>query len=178
MWNIPLSMLKNKDYISLMKYFSEQIENSEIFLKIKNELMGQSELIKMDKLKCTDGRIYEYYTQPYKLDNEISGRIWNFRDVTQRALLEEKIKHQAKHDVLTGLPNRLVLFERLNHMINDSGTSSTMVGIFFLDLDRFKLINDSFSHDAGDNVLQLISNRLQSIIRLEDTLVRFGGDDL
>ncbi|HVE43737.1 MAG TPA: EAL domain-containing protein [Gammaproteobacteria bacterium] len=89
----------------------------------------------------------------------------------------EDLKYQATHDSLTGLPNRMLMLDRLHMAIASSDRNNAMFAVLFLDLDRFKLINDSLSHNAGDEVLRHVSNRLQSALREEDTLVRLGGDE-
>ena len=98
--------------------------------------------------------------------------------------LEEKISHrtyelqyQATHDALTGLPNRIMLYDRIQQAIERNKRNHTSFGIFFFDIDRFKLINDNLSHAAGDELLRELSKRLQCRLRATDTLARFGGDE-
>lgn len=90
---------------------------------------------------------------------------------------EEKIKHLAYHDHLTGLPNRLFLSEQLNHAIALSSRKGKMLAIMFLDLDDFKMINDTMGHDIGDQLLVEVSKRLVHALRKSDTVVRIGGDE-
>jgi diguanylate cyclase len=89
----------------------------------------------------------------------------------------EELQHQATHDSLTGLLNRVLLEEGIKKAIAESQRNNTHLAIFFFDLDRFKLINDSLSHAAGDELLQVIAKRLQSHIRASNTLARIGGDE-
>ena len=101
-----------------------------------------------------------------------------FREtVSTRDHYEEQLSHQALHDPLTGLPNRLLLTERLRHTLEHGDRSDTQVAVLFLDLDRFKLVNDGLGHEAGDEVLCTIAGRLAGAIRSGDTLARFGGDE-
>nr|WP_321269696.1 sensor domain-containing diguanylate cyclase [uncultured Tolumonas sp.] len=88
-----------------------------------------------------------------------------------------KLHHQAHHDSLTGLPNRLLLIERFRQMLARSHRNGTIVAVFFIDLDKFKAINDRFGHDAGDTVLKVTAKRLRDAVREEDTVVRIGGDE-
>lgn len=91
---------------------------------------------------------------------------------------EEKLTHFGLHDALTGLPNRSLLLDRLNHSIQRyQRHSSDMYAILFLDFDSFKVVNDSLGHPAGDQLLVLIGQRLASLMRSEDTVARFGGDE-
>jgi len=106
------------------------------------------------------------------------------KDNTQRknaedALYEQKniLRHQAHHDALTGLPNRVLFADRLEQGIKKAKRHHSGLALFFIDLDKFKHINDSLGHDVGDNVLKAVAKRLESIIRKEDTLARLSGDE-
>lgn len=92
------------------------------------------------------------------------------RDVSQRKQAQQAVQFQAHHDTLTGLPNRTLLFERLNSALAKASSNGRELWVLFLDLDRFKLINDSLGHGMGDLVLKRVSERLQTIIREDDTL--------
>jgi diguanylate cyclase (GGDEF)-like protein/PAS domain S-box-containing protein len=99
------------------------------------------------------------------------------RDITDRKRAERALAHQALHDHLTGLPNRVLLNDRLALALARCGRSECFVAVVFLDLDRFKVVNDSLGHEAGDRVLCAVSARLQNVLRPADTLARFGGDE-
>ena len=112
------------------------------------------------------------------------GIIESGRDVTehiemQDALEEQKniLHHQAHHDTLTGLPNRVLFNDRLEQGIERAKRSNNCLALFFLDLDHFKVINDSLGHTVGDKVLKAVAQRFTEIIRKEDTLARLGGDE-
>jgi diguanylate cyclase (GGDEF)-like protein/PAS domain S-box-containing protein len=98
-------------------------------------------------------------------------------DITERKALEEKLEHQALHDPLTGLPNRALFMDRLSHALSRAKGRKSEVAILFMDLDNFKVINDSLGHRAGDRVLVAASKRIQSVLRPEDTVARLGGDE-
>src|SRR5690606_28659551 len=100
-----------------------------------------------------------------------------FQDITERKALELQLSHQALHDVLTGLPNRTLLMDRLDRVISSARRHGGTVAVLFLDLDNFKLINDSLGHAVGDEALVGISRRLRRGVREEDTIARFGGDE-
>jgi len=110
--------------------------------------------------------------------------VWFAKDITQRKAAEEALiiqkdilDHQAHHDVLTNLPNRLLFSDRLEQAIIKAKRHKKRFALFFIDLDQFKQINDSLGHDYGDEVLQIASRRLNKVIRAEDTLARLGGDE-
>lgn len=99
-------------------------------------------------------------------------------DITSRKQNEHKLEHAAFHDALTGLPNRVLFLNRLDHLITKAGRTRALVGaVLFLDLDRFKVINDSLGHMMGDNILVGVAQRLKSILRSGDTLARISGDE-
>lgn len=99
------------------------------------------------------------------------------RDITQRKKTEEHLKHLAFHDALTGLPNRVLLREKLDHLIALSRRHGTRIGLLFLDLNNFKHVNDTRGHEAGDNLLKGVAQRLLDIVREIDVVARFGGDE-
>ena len=90
---------------------------------------------------------------------------------------ERQIHHMATHDALTGLPNRYFLEDWLRHAVEQARRAKTMVGVLFLDLNRFKIINDSLGHDKGDSLLGVVAERLQGAVREADTVARIGGDE-
>ncbi len=140
------------------------------------------------------GHVKNFESQVYRQDGSIiwisesarmvhddSGRLLYYEgtveDVTDRKSYEQRIEYQATHDSLTGLPNRYMLNDRLQQHINFADRYQTRLAVAFLDLDQFKLINDSMGHEAGDQLLITISDRLVSCIREADTVARLGGDE-
>lgn len=98
-------------------------------------------------------------------------------DINDRKQSELRAQYLATHDPLTGLPNRSLLHDRLDHAIAHAHRSGCLVTVMFLDLDRFKLINDSLGHKSGDQLLQIMAGRLQQVVREGDTVARLGGDE-
>jgi len=98
-------------------------------------------------------------------------------DITERKQLEQKLEEMATHDFLTGLPNRVLLTDRFNMAAALAQRNKTRLAVMSLDLDKFKSINDTLGHEAGDQVLKTVSTRLTGIIRASDTLARIGGDE-
>jgi diguanylate cyclase (GGDEF)-like protein/PAS domain S-box-containing protein len=110
-------------------------------------------------------------------DPTVEGIVLTLRDVTDRKGLEEELKHQAFHDALSGLANRALFRDRLEHGLARAARSLTSLAVLFLDLDDFKWVNDSLGHAAGDELLVAVAQRLTAALRSSDTGARFGGDE-
>lgn len=110
-------------------------------------------------------------------DATITGYLGIAQDITERRHAEERIQHMAQHDVLTDLPNRALLYDRLSQECAQARRNSKGVALMFIDLDGFKGVNDTFGHEAGDAVLIEVARRWQSCVRASDTVARIGGDE-
>jgi diguanylate cyclase (GGDEF)-like protein/PAS domain S-box-containing protein len=110
-------------------------------------------------------------------DPAVQGIVCNSRDMTERKVAQEALDRQAYHDGLTGLPNRALFLDRLEVALTRAKRRRSTVAVMFLDLDRFKVINDSLGHEPGDRLLAAVARRLEGALRPEDTVARFGGDE-
>ena len=106
-----------------------------------------------------------------------AGQIWLFEDISQRKKSEEELLHLANYDELTNLPNRSLFRDRLNQGMGRSQRKKLSLGLLYVDLDRFKKINDSLGHDAGDELLIIVAGILNECVRSSDTVCRLGGDE-
>jgi diguanylate cyclase (GGDEF)-like protein/PAS domain S-box-containing protein len=120
-------------------------------------------------------------TRVNRVDDPQSGLpanyVWILADITERKQSEERMRHIAQHDTLTGLPNRLALLMRLAQLLPEARRHGWKVAIMFLDLDRFKIINDTLGHQVGDEMLREVACRLSSVVRETDFVARLGGDE-
>ena len=111
-------------------------------------------------------------------DPNIGGIVINYRDVTERRLLEDELRHRTLHDSLTGLANRTLLVERIEHALTRAARSpEQLIAVLFIDLDGFKAVNDSYGHGGGDELLVAVAAILSSQVRAGDTVARVGGDE-
>jgi diguanylate cyclase (GGDEF)-like protein/PAS domain S-box-containing protein len=152
------------------KFYNDIKEN------VRSEGRWSGEIWAMNK-RC---RVYPQWTSISTIKNE-DGKITNFigifHDISELKRQESYIKYQAYHDMLTGLPNRVLLLERMRRAIERNKEIRKKFAILFLDLDRFKNINDSMGHEYGDILLQHVSERLEKLARISDTIARLGGDE-
>ena len=110
-------------------------------------------------------------------DNKVLGAVFVSHDVSVAKQLASQMEFQATHDSLTSLPNRVLLIDRLNQAISRAPWNKRHIAVLFLDLDRFKLVNDTLGHDVGDELLEQVANRLLCCLRKGDTVSRLGGDE-
>jgi len=110
-------------------------------------------------------------------DENVRGIVLNTRDVSERKAFEEQLAHQAFHDSVTGLANRALFKDRVEHALERQSRADAPVSVLFMDLDDFKTINDSLGHAAGDRLLAEVGERVKNSLRTADTAARFGGDE-
>jgi diguanylate cyclase (GGDEF)-like protein/PAS domain S-box-containing protein len=177
MWKMRDKSLKNMDYQSCLEKMADKVESPQGFKEFITTTIKEKEKVTIDSFNLKNEHVFELSSHPQKMGGKIVGRIWSFRDITQRVHLEKKLAYQATHDTLTNLPNRILLRDRLQLAIYGANRKQTLIGLLFFDLDRFKLVNDSLGHNAGDELLKAVAQRLKKMVRKSDTLARLGGDE-
>jgi diguanylate cyclase (GGDEF)-like protein/PAS domain S-box-containing protein len=177
MWQLPEAVLAGSNAHGAIAFVLDQLIRPESFLAKLDELQATPSVETSDTLEFKDGRVFERYSRPQRIDGRVVGRVWSFRDVTDRSRLVKELAHQAFHDSLTGLANRALLRDRLDHALARARRSAATVGVLFCDLDGFKLVNDTLGHDAGDVLLVEVARRFEHNLRDGDTAARLGGDE-
>ncbi|MFA7281551.1 MAG: EAL domain-containing protein [Sterolibacterium sp.] len=143
----------------------------------KRVLAGESMQMQFELLGLKGGhRWLESHSVPMQRHGETL-HLAVFRDITERKEAEDKIEELAFYDQLTGLPNRILLLDRLQQAMTASFRSGSYGALLFIDLDHFKTLNDTLGHDMGDLLLQQVAQRLTTCVRAEDTVARLGGDE-
>jgi diguanylate cyclase (GGDEF)-like protein/PAS domain S-box-containing protein len=180
----------NDTFLSMIGYSREELEKS---LVRWDHLLPREWLPNMFKVArefTATGRIAPYETEYLAKDGSrfwgifggariegTAGGIAFIVDITKRKKLEEEIRHMANHDSLTGLPNRRLFRELIRFGLEEARRDRKKMGLLFLDLDRFKGVNDSLGHEAGDELLKIVAERLKSVVRKADAVARIGGDE-
>src|ERR1700722_8714631 len=177
-FGITDEMLRTGDDQIVRKHVAHGVENPEAFIERVEYLNDHRNEKSRDEIKFKNGRVFDRYSAPLvDARKRYRGRIWYFRDITERKVAEERIQYLAYYDALTGLPNRALLQDRLAKTLAGARRQKDKVALLFLDLDGFKNINDSLGHSVGDLLLQEIAGRLKTWGREQDTVARLGGDE-
>ncbi|MGI9556920.1 MAG: diguanylate cyclase domain-containing protein, partial [Solirubrobacterales bacterium] len=177
MWGLSPDVLTASDNRAALADASEQLKDPKGFRQKVEEVYESPDTELTDHLEFNDGRVFQRVSRPQRLDGEFVGRVWSFRDVTAERRAREALAHRAERDELTELPNRRLFGEHLELTLEDAAKRETAAALLYVDLDRFKLVNDSLGHPAGDAVLIQVAERLRNEIRSQDVAARHSGDE-
>lgn len=177
MWDIPQTLMKSDGGANMLEFATSQLKNPQEYIISVNQLQAYPGAEIYDLIEFKDGRIFERYSQPQYIGDQIVGRVWSFRDISEGFQAEATIRHQASHDLLTNLPNRTQFNGCLLESLAKTSDNLSKLAVCFLDLDRFKTINDTLGHGIGDKLLQSVAQRLKRCLHSRDIIARWGGDE-
>jgi len=172
LWAVPATLTDLQAGPALLDHLRAQVRDSAALSLDPRD--GPSTPTVFDLL---DGRTIEYLSRAHLMHGERVGTVYSFRDVTERELSAKLIRHQALHDSLSGLPNRLQFGEALDRAVAHARSKRDGLAVLFVDLDHFKRVNDTMGHDFGDKLLKRTAERLSACLRDGDLIARWGGDE-
>ena len=175
MWRIPAELVQGRSVDWLVQFLKNKISDPAGFLERLETIYGDPHMVSVDVLRLTDGRVFKRLCEPQIMDGVVVGRVASFQDITEEIRGQEELLRLAFHDDLTGLPNRPNFMSKLETAL--CADSPDSVAVLFMDVDRFKVINDGLGHEAGDRLLQEIAGRLKSSVPDTAMVARFGGDE-
>lgn len=172
-------MIHSNNADAAFRFFSEQrsCERAPRSIEIRLQVNQDSHQGKVGGERQVELNAIGVYSQDNNGQTVFVGTLGSARDITERKRSEARISYQAHHDLLTRLPNRLLFTDRMEQALSHANRNRLKIAVIFMDLDKFKEINDTFGHVVGDRVLQQVSERILGCVRGEDTVSRFGGDE-
>lgn len=175
-WGIPELIIRSGNYKQALRIAMKKLESPRHYLSTLRKLEQNPDIQIVENLLFRDGRIFSpFYQQQYRYKKNI-GQVWIFRDITAKKLASTTINYRDLHDVLTNLPNRVLLKNLLIDALTKVSHNHSL-GVCFLDLDSFKKINDSLGHSIGDKLLQMVAQCIKKSLRSDDIVGRWGGDE-
>ena len=176
--DIPRSIFEIEDTNERLQMIADRLVDPQAFLeRMRLMLAGGSNTETSDIMALKSGRVVERSSRPLDIGDGAMGRVWSYRDITERHVLEQQLRHQAFHDSLTGLANRARFMDRVDHAMERSIRTGSPVHVLFMDVDNFKSVNDTLGHSKGDEAIRQLASRIAASLRAGDTAVRLGGDE-
>ena len=176
MWAMPVALLQEHDDAAVQAWMRRSLADPAAYELRLHTLEQALLLTASDRVELLSGQVLERVTRPLFNDGRPQGRVWSFRDLTERLAAQERIDALAVTDALTGLANRRSLTVQVEAAVAQSRLDGRALALLVIDLDRFRHINDSLGHEVGDRVLLDVAQRIQGCLRQEDVLARLGGD--
>ena len=177
LWNVPPELLGAHDDTAIFAHLTTCVLDEATYTEQLRLISSDPEMQCSDVLLLRSGRMLERVTLPQTSRSRVVGRVYSFRDLTERMDAQKRIEVLAYTDALTSLPNRLLLGQRVAVALKAAQRSGATFAIMYIDLDRFKNINDSLGHAFGDRALMEAASRIHQTLREVDTLCRVGGDE-
>jgi len=175
-WGLPTELLQRDDDAAVQAWLARSVTDHDAYASRLQALGEAPQAAATDRLTLHTGQIVERVTRPLLRAGRAQGRVWSFRDLTERFAAQARIEALSRHDQLTGLPNRAALVDKVTAATADARREGCAYAFLLIDMDRFRQINDGLGHDVGDRVLQTVAQRIQGCLRGDDLLARLGGD--
>ncbi len=178
LWDIPPEIADDPDAVRLTGFAAGRTTDPKAFIAKVRWLVEHPEETAVDEIELVNGVILQRHSGPVVgRDGRHYGRIWGFRDITRYRDAQRRLRHLATHDALTGLANRSLIEQRIEQAIARAGGVGQTFAVLYVDLDRFKLVNDGYGHAFGDAVLKAVGDRLVTLAGSEAMVGRHGGDE-
>ena len=177
LWNIPEEMLTRREDDAVLEWMRRSVVEPGPYMRRLATIDDSTMLQASDVLKLHSGKVLERVATPQCTAGRPIGRVFSFRDITEKLEARERIQVLSYTDALTGLPNRRLLADRVEVALAVAKRENTPFALLFLNLDRFKHINETLGHTFGDRVLLEVAERLKAATRQVDAVARLGGDE-
>ena len=178
LWDIPRDLVEASVDEPVLAHVASRVKGMDQFLARVRYLYDHPDVQSHEEIELVDGRIIDRHSGSlYGAQRKHLGRVWFFRDITETRRAAQRIAAMARTDSLTGLANRAGFLERLRLEFARARRRDSQFAVLYLDLDRFKDINDTLGHPVGDRLLQAVAERLKDCLRETDMVARFGGDE-
>ena len=177
LWGLPEDLLHERNDEAIQIWMRRSVMDGAAYAARLAAIQEAPLLQSSDVIKLIDGRVLERVSLPQFSRSRPIGRVYSFRDLSEKLAASQRIEELSHSDMLTGLPNRRALAERVDYAQAMARRESAPFALLNVDLDRFKQINDTLGHSYGDRVLKDVAERLKACLREVDTVARLGGDE-
>lgn len=176
MWGIPADLLRERDDAAVQLWMRRSVLDNADYATRLSAIQDAPLMQSSDMLSLADGRVLERVSLPQLSRGRPIGRVFSFRDLSEKLAASQRIEELAHSDILTGLPNRRALAERIEYMKAVARRENSLFALLNVDLDRFAQINETLGHAYGDRVLKEVAERLKDCLREVDSVARLGAD--
>ncbi len=177
MWQIPAELLLGRDDDAILEWMRRSVTEPAAYMRRLAVIDDATMLRASDPVRLHTGKVFERVTLPQCLRGRPIGRVYSFRDITERLEADQRIETLSYTDALTGLPNRRLLADRVETALAHARRDGTPFALLFLNLDRFNHVNETLGRPMGDRVLLEVAGRLHPCLRPIDVVARLGGDE-